>query len=633
MALKEENNQDINYNELYCEEDDLGVTIKNGKCSFKLWSPLARQVEALIFNEENKNSLDRTIKLDSFENGCWKKIINDDLSGKYYLFKVYYENQSFEFIDPYAKAVGTNSEFGYIVDLKKTNPEGWEKDKRVNLQKPTDAIIYEVHVRDFSVSSESGIECEGKFLAFTEEGSQNRYGFKTGIDHLKELGITHVHLLPVFDFATVDDKVEDDYNWGYDPYYYNVPEGSYATNPADESRIIEFKKMVKALHDNGIGVIMDVVYNHTYYTKDSSFEKMAPGYFFRKEESKEKLANGSGVGNEFATEMPMSRKFIINSVRYWAEEYHIDGFRFDLMRLIDKETMDKLEDQLHEIDSSILIYGEPWSALPPQLDEGEQMLKGAQKGMNVAAFNDHFRDAIKGDTDGDNRGFVNGVKELTNNIKRGIVGGIHYDQYIHDFTDSPTESVNYVSSHDNLTLWDKLYKTNGHEEEYIRIKMDKMAQAIIFTSQGIPFIQGGEEFLRTKYGNSNSYNAGDYINKLKWERKTKFHDTFKYYKGLIEMRKHFSAFKLDSSDKVRDNLEFLNSPYNTVAYKISSDINDENLIILQNPNREWLKFEIPQGKWGIICDANKAGIKVFNIFEKNWVIVSPISVMVLKEIK
>ncbi|MGM0436669.1 MAG: type I pullulanase [Bacillota bacterium] len=632
MSLDKKMDLDFNYDNFYCDEDDLGVIAEDSSTSFKIWAPAANKVEVLIFEDENNKSIKDKFNLKKDENGCWTTFVSENLSGNYYLFIIDYGEFSYEVIDPYARAVGTNSKLGYIVDLSKTNPEGWENDKRVKLEKPTDAVIYEVHVKDFSSSSESGIELKGDYLAFTEKGTKNRYGFNTGIDHLKNLGITHVHLLPVFDFATVDDTWPDDYNWGYDPYYYNVPEGSYASDPSDETRIIEFKKMVKALHDEGIGVIMDVVYNHTYYTEESNFEKTAPGYFYRKHEDEHNLANGSGVGNEFATEKPMARKFIIDSLCYWAEEYHIDGFRFDLMRIIDKETMDKAEDELHEMDSSILLYGEPWSALPPQLHHDEQMLKGAQKKMNISAFNDHFRDAIKGDTDGNSKGFVNGKEGFSEGVKKGIVGGIYYNEEIHDFTVSPSETINYVSAHDNLTLWDKLKKTNGEDPRYIRIKMDKMAQAIIFTSLGVPFLYGGEEFLRTKFGNSNSYNAGDYINMLKWERKTRFHDTFKYYSGLIELRNSFEVFRMENAEKIRKNLEFLESSPNTIAYKLKSSKTDkkkEELVILYNPNREWRDFEIGEGRWGIIVDDKQAGNEVFNIFEDDYIKVPPISVMVL----
>ncbi|MFW6266167.1 MAG: type I pullulanase [Halanaerobiales bacterium] len=631
------NNIAFKYDDFYTRDDfyydgnDLGVLVKEGKTSFKIWSPVAEKVSILIFASEENVYPDKMIKLNKEREALWSRVIEKDLSGNYYLFELKYDDKCFRVIDPYARAVGTNSNMGYIVDLGKTNPENWENDKRINLKKPTDAVIYELHVRDFSISPESGMKNRGKYLAFTEEETCNHWGLKTGIDHLIELGVTHVHLLPVFDFATVDDTDKNDYNWGYDPYYYNVPEGSYASNPADESRIIEFKKMVKALHDRGIGVIMDVVYNHTYYTMESPFEKIAPGYFYRFKEEKE-LANGSGVGNEFATEKKMARKFIVDSLRYWTEEYHIDGFRFDLMKLIDKKTMELIEEELHQIDSSILLYGEPWSALPPQLEKSEQMKKGAQQGMNIAAFNDHFRDAIKGDTEGDRKGYVNGDNGLKAEVKKGIVGGINYSDEIWDFTLNPAESVNYVSSHDNLTLWDKLYKTDGEQTENVRIRMDKMAQAIIFTSQGIPFIQGGEEFLRTKYGHKNSYNAGDKINMFKWERKTKYHETFKYYKGLIEMRKKYPAFRMDSARMVKDNIEFLDGPKNTIIFRLSSPAKFDKryeFIVIYNPHREWLKVEIPENRWGIIVDDKRAGKSPFNLFDSDNISVAPLSVMIL----
>ena len=634
MSFNKINNLDFDYSNLYYSGDDLGVIVDGDFTSFKIWAPAAEKVELLLLKDENYNSIKKKFSLEKNSNGCWGNYVSENLAGNYYLFVIDYGECQFEVIDPYARAVSTNSKFGYIVDLSKTNPVGWKNDKRVKLEKATDAVIYEVHVKDFSISSESGIELKGEYLAFTERGTKNRYGFQTGIDHLKDLGITHVHLLPVFDFATVDDNNSRDYNWGYDPYYYNVPEGSYASNPSDETRILEFKKMVKALHDEGIGVIMDVVYNHTYYTEKSTFSKTAPGYFYRKK-NEDDLANGSGVGNEFASERAMARKFIIDSLCYWTNEYHIDGFRFDLMRILDKKTMDKAEDKLHEIDSSILLYGEPWSALPPQLHHDKQMMKGAQKEMNIAAFNDHFRDAVKGDTNGAKPGFVNGEKGLVKKIKQGIVGGIYYNDNINDFTISASESINYVSAHDNLTLWDKLKKTNSEKSKYIRIRMDKMAQAIIFTSLGIPFLHGGEEFLRTKYGDSNSYSSGNSINMLKWERKTKYHNTFNYYSGLIKMRQSFGQFRMNNPEKIRNNIEFLESPTNTIAYKLkpcNNNFDQKELVILYNPNQEWIDFEIGTGDWGIIVDDRKAGNKIFNIFNNNYVKVAPISVMVLVSI-
>ena len=615
--------------ELYYPGNDLGISCQDGKTKFKLWSPSADKVELMLYIDENNDHCQEIIPLKQSNFGCWEVIVSKNLAGSYYLYKLYFGDTCRMTVDPYAKAVGTNSRKGLIVDLAQTNPDGWEEDKRIKLDNPVDAVIYELHVKDFSTSPYAGIEHKGKYLAFLEK-TENHDGHKTGINHLQELGITHVHLLPVFDFATVDDK-SDGYNWGYDPYFYNVPEGSYSISPADNSRIIEFKLMVKALHDAGIGVIMDVVYNHTYYTNKSPFQLTVPDYFYRKAEDCQ-FANGSGCGNEIATEKPMMRKFIINSVKYWAEEYHIDGFRFDLMGLIDKETMRLVEKELHKIDPSIIIYGEPWSALPPQLHPTHSMFKGQQKGMNIAVFNDHFRNSIRGDNDGFRKGFVLGNPFCVQGIKKGVVGGIKYSDKICDFALNPDESINYVSSHDNLTLWDKLCCSSEADNKEVRKKMDYLAQAIVFTSQGISFMQGGEEFLRTKYGDHNSYNAGDKINQLKWERKTDNYGVFKYYQGLIKLRREHPAFRMCSTHQVKKHLYFLNAPHNTVGFILKDNANNDfwqEIIVLYNPCRYWNQFKIQKKEWNIVVDDIRAGVKPFTTFTADNVKVPPISAMVL----
>ncbi|MFW6381251.1 MAG: type I pullulanase [Bacillota bacterium] len=617
--------------DFYYPGDDLGVHYVDGITSFKLWAPLARAVEVLLYRNEDDQHPLMLESMNRGEAGTWKLELEQDLEGRYYLFRLDYENYSRTTVDPYARAVGTNSHRGLIVDLETTDPAGWEADNRIYLSSLAEAIIYELHVRDFSISPKANFTDRGQYLAFTEGRVTNISGFKAGIDHLAELGITHVHLLPVFDFASVDDTADSDYNWGYDPYYYNVPEGSYASNPADESRIIEFKKMVKALHDHGIGVIMDVVFNHTYYNARSAFEAIAPGYFYRRDEQGN-LANGSGCGNELATERPMVRKFIIDSLKYWATEYHIDGFRFDLMGLIDRETMIKVENILHQLDPSILLYGEPWAAFPPQLEPDQQLTKGSQRNLGIAVFNDDFRNALKGDNDGDKPGYVNGAPDFKSAIKHGVVGGIDYSQQLKGFTARTTEAVNYVSSHDNLTLWDKLLLTNGQESDKTRIRIDKLAQRIIFTSQGIPFIQGGEEFLRTKNGNHNSYNAGDRVNMLKWERKTRYYDTFKYYQGLIELRRKHPAFRMEDPVQIREHLEFLSTPDSTLGFRLKEGANGDSwqqIIVLYNPERDWKKFEIPHNRWHIVVDDHTAGVKPFNIFIGSSLKIAPISLMVI----
>ncbi len=632
VARKKISKVDDSY--FYYPAGDLGVMCSRKKTQFKIWAPDANKVEVLLFFDENNKSQYQRFTMEENIRGTWKLLIEKNLEGYYYLFRLYYQGNSYTTVDPYAKAVGTNSELGLIVNMKKTNPEGWEKDSRVKLDDPVDAIIYEMHVRDFSISGESGIKEKGKYLGLVEKGTTNSADCQTGLDHLIDLGITHIHLLPVFDFASVDDKEENDYNWGYDPYYYNVPEGSYATDPSDETRIIEFKKMVKKLHDNKIGVIMDVVYNHTYYTEKSAFQIIAPGYFYRTYLGSD-FANGSGCGNEIATEKPMVRKFIIESLCYWAEEYHIDGFRFDLMGLIDKETMEQVEKALHRIDSNILLYGEPWFALPPQLDPDQQIRKGFQKGKKIAVFNDDFRGAIKGNNNGRCKGFVTGSKHCSQRIKQGIVGEIEYSSEISGFTEKPSETINYVSCHDDLSLWDKLsfLEEPGLEE---KIKMDKMAQAVILTSQGIPFLHGGEEFLRTKYIDDNSYSSGDKVNQFKWHRKHIYYDVYKYYRGLIKLRKKHSAFRMRTAGQIKKHLQFISSPGNTVGFKLENHANNDpvkTIIVLYNPYFEWKHFELGEKrKLGIVVDDDRAGVRPFNVFMADNVNVPPISVMVLLEI-
>ncbi|MFW6287633.1 MAG: type I pullulanase [bacterium] len=616
----------------YYSGDDLGIVYTREKTTFRVWSPLATDVEVLIYTNETDSLPRLNKKMTKSNNGTWVAEIPADLLGMYHIYNIYIKYSVRKAVDPYTKGLGTNSKLGLIVDMDKTDPPGWENDRGPVLKKPQDAIIYEVHLRYFSSSENSGIVYKNKYLAFTENGTVNKNGLKTGIDHLKELGVTHIHLQPVFDFATVDDLSDKQYNWGYDPYFYNVPEGSYSTNPSDETRIREFKQMVKAIHDNGLGVIMDVVYNHTYYTENSPFNKIVPGYYYRRDYYGN-YTNGSGTGNEIASEKLMVRKFIVDSVKFWAEEYHIDGFRFDLMALHDKVTMSIVEKTLHSINPSILIYGEPWMGGVSPLTQDQQMLKGAQKGMNIAVFNDHFRNAIKGDNDGLVVGFVSGAHHQEENIKRGVVGGIQYNDNIYDFAKEPQETVNYVSSHDNLTLWDKLHKSNIHDSDDVRIKMDRLAQGIVLTSQGIPFLHGGEEILRTKYGNHNSYNAGDRVNQIKWERKNRYYKTFCYYKGLIEIRKTHPAFRLQNTEQIRKYLGFLDTPYNTVGFSLGEYANNDSwktIVVFYNPNREAITFNLPfSGQWHVVADDQIAGNSILYTLSSNRVQVPPIALMIL----
>ncbi len=606
--------------------DDLGVTYFSEKIRFRIWSPTAEVVQFLLFKNEEDSSPVKEIDLERDVGGTWLGEVKGDFEGFYYLFRIQRQEEIVEIVDPYAKAVGTDSKKGLIVNLKNTDPEDWENDKRKNISDILEAVIYELHVRDFSSSPESGIVNKGKYLAFTEKGTRSSTGAKTGIDHLRELGITHVHLLPVFDFATVSDNGAG-YNWGYDPYYYNVPEGSYAGNPADDSRIKEFKLMVQALHENDIGVIMDVAYNHTYYGGESSFEKMEPGYFHRRINGF--FANGSGCGNEVATERPMVRKFIVDSVRYWAEEYHIDGFRFDLMALIDRETMKEVKRALKEISPSIIVYGEPWAALTPQIPPCNQMNKGSQRGTGIAIFNDDFRDAV-------GSGLAGGYnKEME--IKKGIVGAIDYCHDIRSFAEKPEESINYASCHDNLTLWDKISSIHPFLGEWEKIKLHRLIKAVILTSQGVPFIQGGEEFLRTKHMHGNSYNAGDHFNQLKWERKKRYKETFKYYQGLIKLRRNHPAFRMKRVEDIRKHLIFLNTDSGVVAYKLIDHANEDSwkeIFVFYNFTNRWFQYYFgKKRRMGIVVDDRRSGTEVFNSFEAEEVKIPPISAMVLRSLE
>jgi len=618
---------------LYYSGNDLGLTFKKNNIQYKIWSPPTQSANIEIFADDRGEKMLDKLELQKAANDTWKVDLPVKYYKSYYRLELELPRKTYKFVDPWTKAVGTNSNYGLIVNPEKVFPPSWSRDEKVVLNDPVDAVIYELHVKDFSISKESGIRNRGQYSAFTERHSINKEGMLTGISHLKELGITHVHLLPVYDFATADDRDLESYNWGYDPLFYMVPEGSYASNPSNESRIYEFKKMVKTLHSYGIGVIMDVVYNHTYHTQNSPFQKIFPNYFYRFTDDGY-FANASGVGNELATERPMMRKYIIDSLLYWSEEYHIDGFRFDLMSAVDRETMLLAEEKLREKNKSVIIYGEPWTALPPQLHDYQQIHKGDQKGTGISLFNDNFRNAIKGDNDGVSRGFIQGKIGLERQIDEGVIGSIgHAERRLYGFALNPGESINYVESHDNLTLWDKLARSSPGANEEKRKKMHKLALVILLTSQGVPFLQAGTEFLRTKFGDSNSFDSGIEINELKWERKTTYRDHFNYVKGLINLRSHHPAFRMRKRSDVKENIEFIDSPFGTVGYSICSNANEDawkRIMILLNPSHEWKQFFLPEKRtWAIVVDDQEAGTEPIRFFHSDEVVVPPISGMVI----
>jgi pullulanase len=513
----------------------------------------------------------------------------------------------------YAQAVGVNGKRAMVLDMETTNPENWNSDKSPNLNSPNEAIIYEMHVRDFSIDSQSGIFNKGKYLGLTETGAKHLSGVSSGLDHIKEMGITHVHLLPAFDFATVDETKLDSsqYNWGYDPQNYNVPEGSYATNPYNAKvRIKEFKQMVQAFHNNDIGVILDVVYNHTSNVEDSNFNLEVPGYFYRSWEDGS-LSNASGCGNETASDRAMMRKFIIESVCYWAKEYHIDGFRFDLMGIHDIETMNVVAKALRNINPQILIYGEGWTAGDSPLAEEKRALKSKMKEMpQISAFCDDVRDGLKGSVfDDKSTGFVSGAKDMEESILFGLVGCIEHPQIDYSkvnyskapWTNEPWQSISYVSCHDNHTLYDKLKISRPDADETTIKAMHKLANAIVLTSQGTTFLHAGTEMLRTKNGEHNSYNLPDNINQINWSRKSDQIDVVNYYKNLIKLRKAHPAFRMHKADDVRANLSIINNKNGIVSYQLNNNANGDkwkNIQVIYNANPSKIKFEL-DGIWNV----------------------------------
>ena len=598
--------------EFIYDGDDLGAVYNKLYTTFKVWAPTVDKITLIIYEDFN-DDLGQKHEMIKLEKGVWGLKLKGDFKNRYYNYLVLNGGTEKETPDIYAKSASANGKKGMIVDFHSINPINWEDHKKPIPINRTEAIIYEIHVRDFSVSEDSGIKNKGKYLAFTEKNTKTTGGVVTGLDHLKELGVTHVHLLPVFDFASVD-ETKDGYNWGYDPYLYNVLEGSYATNSQDGIvRISEFKTMVQALHENGICVIMDVVYNHTFTIGNSPMDILVPGYYYRKDDACN-YTNGSGCKNETASEKPMMRKFIVDSIKFWAQEYKIDGFRFDLMALHDIDTMKEVTRQAKIINPNIIIYGEPWTGGPSSLPESMQLRKGSQRGMQISVFNDDLRNAIKGDNDGNEVGFVNGRGGLELEIKKGIVGAINFYSEICNFTQEPGEAINYVSSHDNLCLYDKFEKSNPNNTPFEREKMNRLALSIILTSQGVPFIQGGAEILRTKQGNNNSYNAGDTVNEIKWSRKAEFSETYEYIKGLITLRKSQKVMTLDNASDVRKSLLFIETPSNCVAYQLTSTFSDDysKLILIHNSNNEEIKVSLPDNdEWKVLAneyEVNKIGV-------------------------
>lgn len=570
---------------------------------FMLWSPPAEAVSINFYEQGDGGSPSDAMEMEETETGLWYLKQAGDLHGLYYTFSVKLDGKWLEETPGiYATAVGVNGKRAMVVDMEQTNPEGWSEDRGPEIKQPNEAIIYELHVRDITSHPSSGSVLPGKFLGLVEEGTQGPGGIKTGIDHMKELGITHVHLLPSFDYYSVDETTleQNNFNWGYDPQNYNVPEGSYATDPYKaEARIKEFKKMVKGFHDNGIGVILDVVYNHTGGPNETAnFNLEVPGYYYRQNPDGS-YANASACGNETASERAMMRKYMVESVLFWAREYHLDGFRFDLMGIHDIKTMNLLAKKLKEFNPNILIYGEGWTAGDSPLPVQDRALKRHTYRMpDISAFSDDIRDGLKGSVFEDHEpGFVSGAENLEETVKFGITGSIDHDQVnvkAVNYSDTawaeqPWQAVSYVSCHDNHTLFDKLsISAEGATPAEIK-SMQKLANAIVLTSQGVPFLHAGVEMLRTKNGEHNSYNLPDSVNQINWNWKIQNQDVFDYYRKLITLRKNHPAFFMPTADMVRGYLRFFEvQEEGLVGFLISDNANGDKwreILVYYNANK------------------------------------------------
>ena len=600
------------------------------KTVFTLFAPNdAKQVVVRIYDEGLGGKVGKTIKMKRIANEQWQTTVKGDLMGKFYTFDM---GQG-ECPGVFAKAVGVNGKRGAIINFSKTDPEGWAQDQHPVTKSPADLVIYEMHHRDFSINRKDA-KYPGKFMALTEPWA---------ISHLKELGVNAVHILPSYDYGSVDEtRLSDNkYNWGYDPVNYNVPEGGYSTDPyKPEVRIREFKQMVKALHDAGIRVILDVVYNHTYDIEHSNFQRTYPDYFYRKTADGQ-YSNGSGCGNETASDKPMMRQFMLESVKYWINEYHIDGFRFDLMGVHDIETMNQIRAMVDAIDPTIYIYGEGWSAGSCAYPQEQLAMKAHINRMpGIAAFSDEIRDALRGPFSDDTvTGWIGG-KDEAESIKFGIAGAIQHPQI--DMTKvnyskapwalEPTQMISYVSCHDDMCLVDRLKASIPSITEDELIRLDLLAQTAVFTSQGVPFMLSGEELLRNKKGVHNSFESPDSINQLDWTNKTKYPQVFAYYKNLIALRKHHPAFRLGNADLVRKHLEFLDAPKGVVAYRLKNYAGRDDwrdIIVILNANKTATEVTIPEGTYTIACCNGQINEQGLGTLQGGKAVVSPQSALIL----
>lgn len=594
---------EIDAAECHDPDAELGARYTPAATTFRVFAPTAESVEVILARRHTGGRV-ATRPLRTAGRGIWTAAVTGDHKGKYYAYRLAGPglDPKREAGDIYATCAAGPGPRTLIVDPAETRPPGFDPTAFVQLGSPLDAVVYEAHVRDFTIAPTCGAQAAGQYRGFAEAGTHlpDDPSVPTGLDHLCELGITHVQLMPVQDFANGETSA-DPYNWGYMPVFHNSPDGWYASAADGPQRIREFRQLVQALHDRGIGVILDVVYNHADPT--AAFDALAPGYYFRRR-ADGSYFNGSGCGNEFASELPMARKFILDSVRYWATEYGIDGFRFDLMGLIDRTTLLEIRDALRAINPSALIYGEPWVAAPSGLDAVTQ--KEHVAGTGIAAFNDCFRDAIKGDRDGGPPGFVQ-TGERIDRIRQGILAATN------GWATEPADVVTYCECHDNLTTWDKLIQSAPGSTYHLKKRMQRFAGFLVLTAQGIPYLHAGQEFCRTKWGNRNSYNLPDAVNQLDWLLKRRSRDVFAYYRGLIALRRAHPALRLRSTAEIRERLTFADdtpSPRCLACTLDAAGLPDEPhaaLLLLLNGDHRDHDFPLPAGTWQVLADDYRAG--------------------------
>lgn len=628
------------------DKNDLGAKWTQNKTTFKLWAPTAEKIQLKLYRSGTVGADDL---LDSVEmlrkkQGVWSAVVDGDCHGLYYTYQVTVNGNTVEAVDPYARTTGVNGGRGMVINLSSTDPKGWKKDKNPNpIGSYTDAVLYELHVRDFSIDASSGVteKNRGKFLGLTERGTKTPGGAVTGLDYLKELGITHLHLLPIYDYGSVDESRLDkpQFNWGYDPVNYNTPEGSYSTDPYNSSvRVAELKQMVKALHDSGISVVMDVVYNHVFEAGSFCFNRIVPGYFSRFNPDGS-YSNGSGCGNDTASERAMVRKYIVDSIVYWNEQYHIDGFRFDLVGLLDATTINALVDAVHEKHPDVIFYGEGWT-MNTAVEPGNMMATqlNAKLTPEFAYFSDTIRDLLAG-RNGETLGFVSGLCGQEEPLAHCFTANTSW-------CPKPTQTVNYASCHDNYTLMDKLTLTKAEASREDLIKMNKLAAAIYLTAQGIPFIHAGEEFLREKLDEQgsrveNSYNAPDFVNKIRWDvlEKAEHYEVSEYYRGLIKFRKAHAALRLSDPAEVADSVTYKWITNEVVLFdikgknKISGESAD-GIVVIFNATTETKTVDlsaagVQDGPWSVCIDAQTAGIEVLRVITDSTIDVAPVSALVL----